>query len=611
MKNTLIASTIALLYSQAAFAETLNVQTDDVVVTASRIPQPLKNVIADVTVIDQEEIDRAGQSTLTELLQKQPGVEVSSNGGAGKTTSVFLRGTNDSHVVVLVDGFRLNSATTGTTALENISLSQIERIEILRGPATSLYGQDAIGGVIQIFTKRNEGSPQLHANIGYGSYNTRTASVGLGGSIADTNYSINVSSLNTDGFSAYKTKNPQFSDDDGYRNLTFSGSIRQKLAEGHDIGIQIYQSKGQSSFDNSFNTTNFSDFTKLSQLSYAIVSHNQFTSSWLSTLKLGEGVDNSDNFGESSNSHFKTTQHQYSWQNDVKLPLGTLTLLYDRLEQRVKSDTIFDKTSRDTDGFMLGYLVNLGDHSLQTNLRSDHSSQFGTHTTGGIAYAYNLNQSWRASGSYGTAFKAPTFNDLYYPSFPGSAPLSNPNLLPEESKNFEAGLRYTGNASSASITAYHNEIKNLIQLDSNYTPFNSSSVLIKGVTISGSYQLDNWLIRSNVTVQSPEDETTGNLLARRAENFGNIDVAYTLNNWRFSTELTGSDKRFNKSDNLQKLNGYAIVNFTADYKINQDWKLQARANNIFDKDYTLAYDGNFAYQTPGANVFFSVAYTPR
>jgi vitamin B12 transporter len=609
MQKSTIASLIGLALTSHAFAAE-NINLDDVVVTASRISQPRESVIADMSVIDAEEIQRGGQTTLVELLKLQPGIEISSNGGAGETTSVFLRGTNSNQVIVLIDGMRVSSATAGTTTFENIPLAQIDRIEILRGPATSLYGQDAIGGVIQIFTKRGEGAPQLSASVGYGSYNTKTAAAGLNGSYGDTSFSANISSYTTDGFSAYNTHNPQFSDDDAYRNLAFSGSLRQKLAEGHDIGIQLYQSEGHNNFDNRFNATDFSDNAKLSQFSYALVSHNQFTSNWLSTLKLGESTDDSENFQEFGNSRFKTKQRQYSWQNDVNLPLGTLILLYDRLEQQVKSSTIFDKTSRDTNGLMLGYLFNIGDHSLQANLRSDHSAQFGTHDTGGLAYGYNVNENWRVTGSYGTAFKAPTFDDLFFPSTPSFPPASNPNLKPEESKNFEASLRYANNVSSASITGFHNRIKNLIQLDSNFTPFNSSDVLIKGITLAAAHQMDHWQIKGSVDIQSPKDEGTGNLLARRAENFGNLGLAHTWDAWRFGSEVTASGKRFNQSDNLQKLKGYAVVNFTADYKINQDWKLQARANNIFDKDYTLAYDGNFAYQTPGANVFFSIGYTP-
>ncbi|MDP2246676.1 MAG: TonB-dependent receptor plug domain-containing protein, partial [Nitrosomonadales bacterium] len=216
MKRTTIASLIGLLFSSQPYAQETTT-TKDVIVTASRIEQPRESVIADVSVITRDEIERAGQSTFLELLQTQPGVEITTNGGAGKTSGIFLRGTNSSHVLILLDGLRIDSATAGTTTLENLPLAQIEKIEILRGPASTLYGQDAIGGVIQIFTKRGDGAPRFSAGIGYGTYDTKTADASVSGSVADTSFALSASSYVTRGFSAYKTKDPNLDDRDGYR----------------------------------------------------------------------------------------------------------------------------------------------------------------------------------------------------------------------------------------------------------------------------------------------------------------------------------------------------------------------------------------------------------
>jgi vitamin B12 transporter len=614
MNKTAIASLVGLLFSPSIFAAT-DIQTDDVVVTASRVAQPIESAIADITVINQQEIARAGQSTLVELLQSQSGIEISNNGGAGKISGVFLRGTNSSHVVVLIDGMRINSATTGTTSFENIPLAQIERIEILRGPASSLYGQDAIGGVIQIFTKKGEGKPSFYASAGYGSYNTKSAEAGFRGSSGDTSYAFNVSSYDTRGFSAYKTKDPNFKDDDGYRNLAFTASVNHKLAEGHEIGVQFFQSEGHTNFDNRFNvfspTPDFSDNANISQLSYAVTSRNQFSANWLSTLRLGEGIDESENFQVFGRSLFKTRQRQYSWQNDINLPLGTLTLLYDRLEQRVSSTTVYDKSARDNDGFVGSYLLNLGAHSFQASYRSDHNSQFGNNNTGGIGYGYSFNQNWRISGNYGTAFKAPTFNDLYFPGF------SNPNLKPEKSRNLEASLRYETQTSSASLTLYENRIRDLIALDFLNFPFvfNLNNARIQGLTLAGAQRWDSWQLKGNVDLQSPRDEDTNQLLVRRANRHASANLSREWGDWRFATEVIASSARYNDTANTQRLAGYGLVNLTADYKINQDWNVQARVNNLFDKDYALAFDGDpkaggFVYNTPGSNLFVSVRYSP-
>ncbi|MBC7787429.1 MAG: TonB-dependent receptor [Methylophilaceae bacterium] len=624
-RKTTIAQLVGLLISSNALltyaADTANsnivaisteLQTDEVVVTASRTPQSLKNVIADVSVIDSDEIERAGQSTFIELLQTQPGVEISSTGGQGTSSSVFLRGTNASQVVVLVDGLRVGSATLGTTSFENIPLAQIEKIEILRGPAANLYGQDAVGGVIQIFTKKSDGAPQFHAAVGYGSYDTKTAEAGVSGKANDIQFALNVSSSDTDSFSAKNIKTGAQADKDGYRNLAASGYLAYTIAQGHEFGVQVFSSNSHANYDSS---DTFNNYVNSSQLAYSFFSKNQITSIWHSTLSAGEGIDDSNNqydvgFGGS----FKTKQRQYSWQNDVTLPLGRLTLAYDRLEQRVISDTLYDKTSRNSNGYLIGYLANIADHTLQANLRSDHSSQFGTNNTVSLAYAYSLTQNWRASASFGTAFKAPTFNDLYYPS-DAFGVYSDPNLKAERSRNIEAGIHYEAINTSASATLYKNKINNFIALDPNYFPININAK-IKGLTLAASQKWDSWTLKGSTDFQSPHDETNDTTLAHRANRHASANLSYSWQDWRFVTELVASSLRYNDAGNTVKLNGYALLNLVADYKINNDWKIQGRVNNLLDKDYALvstatATSPNAAvYNTPGANLFVSLRWEP-
>lgn len=608
MKKIALAGLISLLSTHVFAVEPII--ADETVVTASRIPQAQRSVIADTTVITTEEIQRAGAQSIIELLQAQPGVEINSNGGPGKVSGIFLRGTNTDHVVVLIDGMRVNSATLGTTAFENIPLAQIDKIEILRGPASSLYGADAIGGVIQIFTRKGEGAPKFYAGAGYGSYNTKTAEAGVGGSVGNTSFALNIFSLDTNSFSAYRTRDPRFRDDDGYRNLAFSGSLSHKIAPGHEVGIQLYQSEGHSNFDSRFNATNFSDNANLEQLSYAAYSKNQLTSRWLSTLKAGEGIDESESFLEFGRSYFKTKQRQYSWQNDIALPLGTLTLLYDKLEQRVESTAGFPTDNRDNEAYMGGYVADFGNHSVQANYRSDHNTQFGTNDTGNLGYGYRFNPHWRATASYGTAFKAPSFNDLYFPFF------GNPQLKPEKSRNVEASLRYEDTSRNLSLTVYENKIRDLIAVDLVlFQPFNVNDARIQGLTLAGSQRWNSWQLRGNIDVQSPRDDNTDALLVRRANRHASFNLSREWGDWRFGGEMIASSMRYNDAQNTQRLAGYAIFNLAADYKINQDWKVHARVNNLLDKDYALAYDGDpsaggFVYNTAGTNLFVNIRYSP-
>lgn len=634
MKIKTLAGALALIYASPFTATPLfaaeEILLDDVVVTATRTPQPRESIIADVTVINAEEIQRGGQSTLVEILQQQPGIEITNNGGAGKASGIFMRGTNTSHVVVLIDGIRVQSATLGTTTFENLPLNQIDRIEILRGPATSLYGQDAIGGVIQIFTKKGTDKPKFYASVGYGTYDTTIAEAGVRGKLRDTAFALGISANTTDGFSALDTNNRNLNDNDGYRNFSVTGSLSNQIAEGHEVGLNLLHSKGKTRFDNRFNIDpffpafdpSFSNNADLEQHSYSLSAKNQILDHWKSTLRVGQGFDEVVNFAAlgpfvtESKSVFRTKQNQINWQNDITLPLGTLTLMYDKLEEKVNSTVDFKSKKRTNEGYMIGYLASIGAHTLHATAREDHNSSFGNNFTGGLGYGFSFNDYWRATASYGSAFKAPTFNDLYFPDFFGF-PTSNPNLKPEKSDNVEASLRYQDSNSNASVTVYENSIKNLIALDAiTFVPFNVNKAEIQGMTIAGSQRWGNWNLSASVDIQSPRDKETENLLVRRANRHGKANLAYTWQDWSFGAEAITSSARYNDSANEFRMGGYTIYNLTGQYKINADWTVQARANNIFNKNYRLALDGDpattgFAYNTPGANLFVNIRYEPQ
>jgi vitamin B12 transporter len=552
-------------------------------------------------------------------------VEIDNSGGTGKVSSIFLRGTNSGHVVVLIDGIRIQSATVGTTTFENIPLNQVDRIEILRGPASSLYGQDAIGGVIQIFTKKGVDGFKPYASIGFGSYDTKTGEAGVRGKINDTSYALNVSASDIGGFSAVHTRDDNIDDDDAYRNLSVSLNLNQKLAEGHEIGLQFFNSDGTSYYDNFFNFSNFPSKLKLQQQTAALYAKNQWLDFWKSTLRVGFSKDKLKNYDQSffpDFSRFDTEQTQINWQNDFTLPIGTLTLMYDRLEDEVKSTDAFTTNSRTNEGYVASYLANLGAHSLHASLREDHNSQFGSNLTGGIGYGFNFNEQWRASASYGSAFKAPTFNDLYYPFTDfgfGFSYAGNPNLKPEKSDNIEASLKFQDSDSLASLTIYQNKVRDLIA--SNGLPagtqINLRKVTIEGLTLAASQQLGNLELNGSADIQSPRDDQTDNLLARRANRHGKLGLAYTWQDWRWGAEVVASSARYNDPANEFRLGGYALVNFTGKYKINADWSILARANNVLDKNYVLSsIKSSFGptdpdYNTPGANLFVNIRYQPE
>jgi len=618
MKKIIVAGIVYTLASWPVCAQE-TIYSDDVVVTANRIPQSRENVLADVSVIEREEIERSGQSTLAELLRSQPGVEIDSYGGPGALSNVRLRGTNSQSVVVLVDGMRVGSATTGTTAFNQIAPEQVERIEIVRGPVSSLYGADAVGGVIQIFTRQGDGKTRVSAYAGAGSYNTTQAGGGVSGGTDNTRYALNLGETHTDGISAIRTHQGYDADNDSFRNLSFSGHLSQKLAEGHEIILQAYGSNGHSDIDG----YNSPAYANLRQYSYALNSNNQFATHWLSHLKLGESMDGNDNVVSNSSSWVRTYQRQYSWQNDLTLPLGMLTLAYDRLEQHVESNTDYSKTRRSDNGWLANYLLEQGPHAFRAGLRSDDDSQFGRHNTGNIGYGYRFDQFWRVAGNYGTAFRAPTFNDLYWPyqnfgfgySFQG-----NPNLKPETSRNKEISLVYDQGHHRVSATAFHNKVDDLIigfQGIPADTPTNIGSATIKGLTLTYEGWFGSYHLRSSADLQDPKDDDTGKLLPRRARKYGSLVATKTWSNLEIGTEMNASGQRYNDTDNTIKLSGYALVNLIANYTLNTDWSLNARFNNVFDRQYALAttatsFDPSApVYNTPGANLFVGIRWQPK
>jgi vitamin B12 transporter len=618
MKHQIPATIAGLLVAFSVQAQE-SIYTNDVVITASRIEEPRDSVLSDVSVITREEIERSGQSTLVELLRMQPGVQIESNGGPGATSNVHLRGTHSQAIVVLIDGMRMGSATNGTTSFEQISPEQIDRIEIVRGPVSSLYGSDAVGGVIQIFTRKAEGKPIVSANLGYGSYNTRKAGASVAGETGNTGFALNVSSLDTEGFSSLDTNEGKDADDDGYRNLSVSGRLSQKIAEGHKIGLQFFHSKGSNEFDGN----DFAAHQDMRQQVFAVTSDNRITSAWTSHLKLGESMDDLSSTGSFGSSNLRTQQRQYYWQHDLALPVGTLTLAYDRLEDRVKGDTAYSRDYRSNNGWLANYIMEYGPHAFRAGLRRDDNSQFGEHGTGNIGYGYRLNNFWRVSGNVGTAYRAPTFNDLYWPfqdfGF-GFTYQGNPNLKPETSRNKEVTLTYDQGHHRVSATAYHNRINDLLvccQGLPNDFPVNVGNATIKGLTLAYEGWFDTYHMRANWDVLSPRNDDTDTTLVRRARQYATLWLGKTMGNLELAGEVIMSGHRYNDAANDFRLGGYALVNLTADYRFAEEWSLNARVNNLLDREYALVTTANNFdptapnYKTPGANLFVGLRWQPK
>ncbi len=574
-----------------------------VVVTATRVPQPIDTVLADLRVIDADTIASAGAMTLTELLQARGGVEISANGGPGQVSGLFLRGSNASHVVLLVDGVRINSATAGTNAFENIPLAQIERIEILRGVGSSLYGADAIGGVIQVFTKKAD-AERTEASVAAGRWGLREASAGLARRFGATRLSLQAGWRESNAFSATNEKST-FSfdpDDDGYQNANLGLTLDHDWAEGHTVTLRGLTSRGRTEFDAGAGTA---DVNRQRLSSLALESRDRIDANWRSLLRLARGADHIRTDGAFPG-YFDTDQDQATWQNDVAALGGQWVAGLEGRREKVRSDTAFSKTRRRFLSAFGGYSARFGDHLVEASARHDDDSQFGGHATGKLGYGFKLTPQWRASASFGTAFKAPSFNDLYYPLSFGFS--GNPDLKPERARSAELALRHDGGALQGGLVLFQSRVRDLIAVDPTFTTVdNINTARIRGATLDAAWREGIWTARGEITRQDAEDADTGTRLVRRARVSGSASVGVALGDWRAGVEWVGSGARYGAASNVEtsRMGGYGLVNLTSAWSVTPRWTLAARLNNAADKRYELVQ----GYNTPARNLFVSLAYS--
>jgi vitamin B12 transporter len=603
------------LWLALPYAHALSIDEGAVVVTATRTPTRTNDVLADVTVIDRPEIEAVGAATLPQLLSMQPGVQIAPQGGMGKVSDIFVRGTNTGHTLLLVDGIPLGSATLGSPSLVNFPLQQVERIEILRGPASGLYGSDAIGGVIQVFTKKGSGPAQPELFLGYGSYGTSQLTAGISGGSEGWSYNLRLADMRSRGFNLASDParyqqvtsalpNP---DADGYRNISWSGQLNYKFMPGHEAGISLQTVDVRNSFDSAGDPT-LDAYNKDKVQAWSVYTRNRLTSGWTSTLRYGQSQDRNRNWDFDWNifapawSHFTTKQAQWSWLNDVVLPVGKLLLGVERLNQNVDSTTSYSVKQRTVESVLAGWQGQLGSHSWQLSQRVDDNSQFGSKTTGGLSYGYRLNEDWLAKAAYGTGYKAPTFNQLYY-----THPMwgnGNPNLLPETSTNREIGVVWQQVMTRVSLIHYDNRIRNLI---SGWPPVNVGRARITGDELTLDDTRGAWTTTAAIDWLKPINSDTGERLQRRAAQMLKGKVIYSPGNWNAGAELNYVGARYDTATQTRPLAAYDVVNLFGSYRINREFALEGRLDNLFDKAYETAW----GYANPRASVFVGLRYAPK
>lgn len=580
-------------------------QLDTVVVTASRSEQSLRTVTADMTVIDAETIARSGATGVADLLVQVPGVQINRNGGPGQVTSVYLRGTSNQHTAVFIDGVRYSSQELqGGAVWSTLPLAQIERIEVLRGPAAAIYGSDAMGGVIQIFTKRADGQTRAYAEAGIGNQGTSKLATGFQGGANGFTYGLNLADERSDGFDVYPgntfSPNP---DKDGYSNTSLGLNAGYKTGI-HQIDASLLHSRLRTHYDQS--PPPFGDYDVVKNTTGSLRWQAGWNAMYKSVVQISHTDSQSDRHTQSPE-RADGSSTNYLLQNLFTLGQHRFNIDLERREDKLDTQYAWTQNTdsrRVQNSLSAGWRLTEGRHQFDANLRHDQVRDQQNKTTGGLGYGLQIDERWRWVASAGTAFRTPTL----YERFTGQAAA---DLKPESSTNVETGLHYAAGANRLSAVVYRNKFKNLITYDWNSAlPCNCyrnwQSVEITGLTLSGSTRLGSANLGASLDFMNPENLETGKLLPYRSKRMLKLNADTQAAGWTLGGEAQLYSGRYADEANTFKLGGYGVVNLYAQRQLTRQWTLLARVNNIADRDYAPTR----GYANAGRTVFVSVRWTP-
>ncbi|MFZ5465734.1 MAG: TonB-dependent receptor domain-containing protein [Pseudomonadota bacterium] len=598
--STAVAAVLAPSFSFAADS------LDDVIVTATRSAQTADETLVPVTIITREDVEQCAQQDALDALEALvPSLQITRQGGHGKSSGFFLRGSNSQNVLVLIDGQRVGSATLGTTALEQVPADMIERIEIVRGPRASLYGSEAVGGVIHIFTRM--GKPgSAHAKIGVGSHDTRQASAGSTLGNAATRLSLNATHIHSDGIDARPETQP---DRDGFEQTSGKIALDHRFSKDVDAGISAYRAEGRSDYDDRFSLP--TDRFLVDQAQQALKAHvdARILPKWRSLLQLGQTQDSADSRGNPAASSdrdlFKTTRDQALWQNDVAIGSHSLlTVGVEWLRDKIDSSEDFVSTSRINKAAFTSLQTGIGAADLGFALRHDDNEAFGGHTTGSIDLGYAFNKQLKIVAGYGESFRAPTFNDLFFPATDFGA--GNPDLQPETNRTVEIGLKGHHGVLNWETRVFRTESENKIVWKEVrqwfYTPVNVDAATITGAELEGRVRIARWSVGLSYTHLDHEDQA-GNPLPNVASNLFKLDARTRTGAWSYGGSVLardGADKctpgvGFCSGD--IRVPGHTLLNLYADYRISKQWTAGAELYNAIDRDYGTVVDYNMPGRT--------------
>lgn len=585
-----------------------------VVVTATRTAQTADKTVAPVTVITREEIDQSSAATLPDLLAGRPGIDISSNGRFGKSTTVHVRGLGNGKVLFLVDGARISAPGTieGAPSVEHIPAAQIERIEIVRGPRSALYGSEALGGVINVITREPTDSA-LEASVGYGTYDSKRAEAAVNGRSESLDYNVSVGRFETDG---YDIRDDSFEDNDGYENDSVSGRVQWSATARLDLNINVLANEGITEFDNCFapgpSGDCISDFT---QETVGVGANYRVSNRWESAMRLTRNrEERREIYNGSFDSEFDGATTVLSWQNDIQIGQGSLlTLGAEGTRGEVSAPDDFDEEQRSRVAAFTQWQMHSGAHNAVVGVRGIDDDKFGSHTVGNLDYGFQVVEGLRLLASAGTAFRAPSLFQLF-------SEFGNPDLEPEQSTSIEFGIAGQPEWGTWSIRTYRTRVRNLIEFVNNapatFGPEDQyenidDEVKINGLEVEASANLRGWTTSLSYSWSEPIDEGTGEVLPNRAERTFRLGLDRSFGRLRAGGSIEAQSARTGSSS-INSVPGYGILNLHAGYRLSRAWRLRATVDNLFDKTYLT--DGGFGtsegFFAAGRTTFVFLDYRP-
>lgn len=597
-----------------------NTHLEQTLVTASRTEQTVAEALAPTTVITRADIERLQPTDLKQLLERVPGASLVRNGGYGSATSLLLRGNQGDHTLFLVDGVRIGSATLGSAAIEQINPDLIQRIEVVRGPRSSLYGSDAIGGVVNIITRRARGELRPRISVGAGSNGIHQSSVFVGGGDETLSVGMTAAHFHTDGIDNTTTRTLGRDDEDAFRETSLGFTLHHRPVEWFEAQLHYQNNQGENEYDGSC-----TDATTFATLACALYTETHTetlhggvrvtpVSGWDSTLRYGHSVDDSEQLADDIDIHqtfssgeFKTRRTQYTWQNDFNfIPGQIFTVGYDFEREEVDASVNYDVDERDNDGYFAQLQSEWGLFDTNIGYRADDNEQFGTYETANAALGIPLPGQFKVVLSYSEGFKAPTFNDLYFPNF------GNPDFVPETSENQEIEVRGSHFDVDWSLSVFQNDVENLIQYNpAIFAADQTARARIEGTEFSARTELGGWMIALSASVIDPKDRDSGEYLRRRARASGSLDIDRAFGRFHVGLGWRAESSRYDGSNNSVELPGYGRLDMRLGYTVSRQWQLKLKLNNLLDKEIHLAEDGSGGfYRQPGFEAIASVVYTP-